>query len=286
MILLIVLSGLISMALSIFLFIKFQSSKYPFFVCFTFMVISVLLILIAEKAERVNIMDISIDRKPEVIKASEQEKSSAKTVLVKVKDQVLLDAPNIRQFPELPRGCEVTSLAMLLQYKDINVDKMELADKVKKNTVPLKEENVNLYWGDPNDGFIGDMYSYANPGYGVYHNPIKILAEQYLPGKIIDLTGREFSELQTFLSLGNPVWVITNTTFKKLPATAFEKWNTPNGDIKITYKEHSVLITGYDNQTIYFNDPIDGVKNKGVKKEDFIEAWKQMGSQSLTFLGE
>ncbi|RUQ24224.1 hypothetical protein ELQ35_21975 [Peribacillus cavernae] len=40
------------------------------------------------------------------------------------------------QYPELPRGCEVTSLAMLLHYYDVKVSKMELADKVKKDPTP------------------------------------------------------------------------------------------------------------------------------------------------------
>ena len=38
----------------------------------------------------------------------------------------------IAQNPELPRGCEVTSLAMMLNYNGINVSKMELAKEVKK----------------------------------------------------------------------------------------------------------------------------------------------------------
>lgn len=46
-----------------------------------------------------------------------------------IKKEILLDAPIIKQFPELPRGCEVTSLAMFLQYYQVKTDKMELAKK-------------------------------------------------------------------------------------------------------------------------------------------------------------
>lgn len=209
-----------------------------------------------------------------------------KKKMVKIKDRVLLDAPVIKQFPELPRGCEVTSLAMLLQYKGIKTNKMALADKIKKNSVPLKKEGGKIFWGDPNEGFVGDMYSFKNPGMGVYHKPIKELAEEYLPGQILDLTGRDFVELQTYLSLDIPIWIITNTTYNELPDSAFVKWYTPKGEIKITYKEHSVLITGYDEKVIYFNDPINGMKNKSISKEEFLAAWRQMGSQAVTYLPE
>ncbi|XJZ28038.1 C39 family peptidase [Bacillota bacterium Lsc_1132] len=224
-------------------------------------------------------------KKNNLLNSEEKTKNEA-IKIVKIKDQVLLNAPVFKQYPELPRGCEVTALAMLLQYKGINVDKMELAEKVKKDATPLVNKNGSVFWGNPNDGFIGNMYTKSEPGYGVYHKPIKQLAEQYLPGQVIDLTGKGFSELETYLSSGVPVWVITNTTFRKLPESAIETWETPKGKVKITYKEHAVIITGYDQQNIYFNDPISGTKNMAISKQDFLAAWQQMGSQAITYINK
>ena len=223
-----------------------------------------------------------IQDRPQV-EAINNKANSNQITYVRIKDKVLIDAPIIEQFPELPRGCEVTSLAMLLQYKGIKTDKMDLAARIKKDKTPLIKKNDKVYWGNPNDGFIGDMYSYSNPGYGVYHKPIKNLADRFLPGQIVDLTGKDFNYLKIYLSQDIPIWIIINTTYKKLPETAFESWQTPDGELKITYKEHSVLITGYDDKYIFFNDPISGIKNRKVLKEDFIKAWKQMGSQAITY---
>ncbi len=199
-----------------------------------------------------------------------------------LKESVLLDAPIVNQLPELPRGCEVTSLAMLLQYANVDVDKMTLAKQIKKDTTPYVRENGNIYYGNPNDGFIGDMYSLNGPGLGVYHKPIAALAEKYLPDSIVDFTGSSFEEIKNHLSNNRPVWVITNSTFKKLPESQFRTWHTPSGTVKITYSEHSVLITGYDETHVYFNDPLTGEKNKKAPIKDFEESWVQMGSQAIT----
>ena len=201
-----------------------------------------------------------------------------------IKDQVLLDAPVVAQFPELPRGCEVTSLAMLLNHAGINVGKMELAEKVKKDHTQQTVSNGRIHFGNPNDGFVGSLYSFKEPGYGVYHEPIAELAENYLPGRIKDLTNSDFDELKIYLSDGRPIWVITNTWYKKLDDSMFQTWDTPTGIVKITYKEHSVLLTGYDQQFIYFNDPLTGAKNKKAPITDFKESWVQMGSQAITYL--
>jgi uncharacterized protein YvpB len=201
----------------------------------------------------------------------------------KIKPSVLLDVPAIRQLPELPRGCEVTSLAMLLEDAGVQADKLTLAKQIKKDPTPFQRKNGKVYFGHPNDGFVGDMYSLTTPGLGVYHKPIKQLAEMYMPDRIIDLTGSGFSVLQQYLSKGVPIWIITNSTYKKLPESAFREWETPRGPIKITYYEHSVVITGYDRDYIYFNDPLTGEKNKKAPRADFLDAWAQMGRQAITY---
>ncbi|WP_071393780.1 C39 family peptidase [Bacillus tuaregi] len=203
---------------------------------------------------------------------------------ITVKDSALVDAPIIKQMPELPRGCEVTSLAMLLQHAGVQVDKMTLAEQIKKEPSTYRKENGVIYFGHPNDGFVGDMYSYHNPGLGVYHKPINNLAEQYLPGQIVDFTGADFHEVKVHLSDNRPVWVIINTAYSRLPDSRFQTWQTPSGPVKITYKEHSVLVTGYDKQYVYFNDPLTGEKNKKAPITEFEDSWVQMGKQAITYL--
>ncbi|WP_027409578.1 C39 family peptidase [Anoxybacteroides tepidamans] len=200
-----------------------------------------------------------------------------------IKPFVLLDVPIISQLPELPRGCEVTSLAMLLEDAGVKVDKLMLAQQIRKDPTPFQRRNGKVYFGNPHDGFVGDMYSLTKPGLGVYNEPIEELAKKYLPNKIVNLTGSDFSELQQYLSNGSPIWIITNSTFKKLPDSAFRDWDTPSGPIKITYYEHSVVITGYDNDYVYFNDPLTSEKNKKAPKADFLDAWTQMGRQAITY---
>lgn len=204
--------------------------------------------------------------------------------IVKIKGSVIIDAPLIKQYPELPRGCEVTSLAMLLQFAGEDVDKMTLANEVKKDPTPYSVSGGKVYFGNPHDGFVGDMYNLQNPGLGVFHEPIRELAEQYLPGRIIDMTGSDFEKLKIPLSAEQPVWVIINTAYQKISEDLFQTWETPSGAVKVTSKEHSVLVTGYDDQFIYFNDPLTGIKNKTAPIQDFKEAWVQMGSQAITIL--
>jgi uncharacterized protein YvpB len=204
--------------------------------------------------------------------------------IIKIQDHVLLDVPVISQLPELPRGCEVSSLAMLLHYAGIKADKMILAGEVKKDLTPREVINGEIHFGNPHAGFVGDMYAKDKPGYGVYHEPIRDLAEKYLPGKIKDVTGSDFQELKIHLSDNRPVWVITNIQYQELTQDQFQTWNTPTGKVQITFKEHAVVITGYDAEFIYFNDPLTGEKNKKAPIKEFEESWVQMGRQAITYL--
>ncbi|AZU60834.1 C39 family peptidase [Neobacillus mesonae] len=186
----------------------------------------------------------------------------------------LLDVPFINQMdhPMLYNGCEVTSLAMILNYHGVRVSKNELAEKIK--TVPLNYPNGQK--GNPNAGFVGNMA--RGPGLGVYNGPIYDLAKKYVGDKAVNLTNSPFTDLLKKVSQGLPVWIITTSSFT--PVSVFETWNTPQGKIEITFSEHSVAITGYDDKYIYVNDPY-GVKNRKCDRERFIKAWEQMGSQAV-----
>ncbi len=195
---------------------------------------------------------------------------------------IALVVPWVAQKPELPRGCEVTSLAMLLRSAGVNAQKMTLAAEIDK--VPYY---VNGLYGNPNEGFVGDMYDFGKQGYGVYHAPVARLAQKYLPGRIVDITGISFIDmLQKHVGRGRPVLIITNATFGALSQGEFTTWRTRSGDVQITWHEHSVVITGYDPSYIYINDPLDvgNGKNKRLGRESFRQAWEQMGRQAITYL--
>lgn len=195
----------------------------------------------------------------------------------------VLDVKLIKQLPELPRGCEVTSLAMMLSHANKNVSKMTLAKQIKRDKTPYKKVNGKVYFGNPYEGFVGDMYSYYTPGYGVYHGPIAELAEKYLPGRVEDLTGSSFQTTLDYVAAGKPVWVIINSWFNQLPSSQFQTWYTKQGPIRITMREHSVLVTGYDSKYVYVNDPLHS-KNRKILKSNFIKAYNQMGKQAITYL--
>lgn len=84
----------------------------------------------------------------------------------------IIDFTPICQYPELPTGCEVTSLAMVLNYYNVNCDKCEISDNyLTKGDVGTVDFH-QAFEGDPRDEY----------SYGCYANVIvetanKIIAD-------------------------------------------------------------------------------------------------------------
>lgn len=192
---------------------------------------------------------------------------------------ILSNVPLIQQLPELDRGCEVTSLAMMLQYAGITVDKMKLANEIKK--VDFMNDGVR---GNPNEGFVGNIYTFSESGYGVYHGPLFQLAKKYLPNKAVDLTGKSIEELYKSVKSGQPVVMITNAKFAPLDEDEFTTWETNSGDVSITYNEHCVVLIGYDEEFVYIRDPLEDSLDIKVPRGKFEKAWMQMGSQAISYV--
>jgi uncharacterized protein YvpB len=201
-------------------------------------------------------------------------------------DSVFIEIPNILQRPALDRGCGIVCLAMLLNHYGADADKMTLAGQIA--TVPYRTGADSEYWGDPNAGFVGNIYTFDEDGLGVYHAPIYDLLNRYLPGEAVDLTGLPFDVIKYFLSQGRPVWVVTNYQHIPLPESEYSpihrarfitRQTEGGGEIVVTYAMHSVLVTGYDANFVYFNDPLGYYSNSQIDR--FIASWEQMGRQAV-----
>lgn len=200
-----------------------------------------------------------------------------------IESQVILDVPLISQLPELYNGCEITSLTMLLNYKGINVNKLTLADEMIKDNTPLvKDFNNNIYsWGNPENGFVGDVYGDPLPGYAINPKPLTPLIEKYYPKGFLNLTGTSLEEIEVSLSNGNPVivWVTADLS----TPYGFITWLDGNGNkVKATFQTHAVLLIGYDDDNFYYNDPLSELKAATIDKETFEEVWTDMGKKALT----
>ncbi|MDF2909370.1 MAG: S-layer protein [Sporolactobacillus laevolacticus] len=192
----------------------------------------------------------------------------------------LLDVPLIKQRPELPTGCEAVALTMALHYYGVNVDKKTVVDQMPLDTTPENRNpdgTVNT-WGDPEVGFIGDPYG---NGITINPNPLKQVLDRYRSGGI-SLYGKDFSIIEDYVASGKPV-LVWFTISHEMPTPRF--WKTPAGKkISSPRPLHCIVVTGSDNNNVYFNDcestELSG-KDVKVEKDKFIQIYNAMGQRAL-----
>lgn len=192
-----------------------------------------------------------------------------------MKQEQKLDVPLENQMPDLPNGCEVTSLSMLMNYYGIKVNKNELAENIQH--VDFFTDG-GKYRGNPNQGFVGHM-SIANAGWCVYNGPLYNVARKYTT-HIENITGSDFLSLLKLVSNGHPVLIITTTTFNRV--NDMQTWDTNTGKVNVTPSSHACVITGYSKpkKVIYVNNPY-GYKNQPVNWKNLQASYNQQGRQAL-----
>jgi len=171
---------------------------------------------------------------------------------------ILLPVSNILQLPELPTGCEITSLTIVLNFLGYYVDKEDMAIDYLEKSAPFE--------GSFNDYFIGspwDEYSW-----GCYAPVITKSANNFLNDHnskltAYNITGYSMEDLCILLASGSPVIVWTSQ------ALDVETIVTPiileNGTTDYWYSnEHCVVIIGYDLQkgTLTICDPLEGIVDR------------------------
>lgn len=204
----------------------------------------------------------------------------SETAQIEEIDNYQLDVPLYNQLsePALKWGCEVTALGMLLAYYGFDGDKNRLQDAIEK--VPYTDEFGLM--GNPNIGFVGDATG-KNLGTGANHGPVAQLAQKKVAPRyqVIDATGHELNTLLTQVRAGNPVWVVVTIDYQIPVASDFQTWQTAQGPVKVTFKHHAAILTGYDKEAIYLNDAYG--KRVTVERQKFEQLYEAMGKQGIYF---
>ncbi|MES5952196.1 S-layer homology domain-containing protein [Bacillus fungorum] len=196
------------------------------------------------------------------------------------RSQVILNVPSLYQFPELNNGCEVVSLQMLVEHQiGRSLNKLTFAFEMPFDQTKLKNyKTSSQIWGDPDVGFVGDVTG-NTPGYSINPEPLKRLLDKYARGT--NLTGNDLSVLEDYVRNGKPVvtWV-TVALNNPRPITT---WKTLDGKtISARMNTHAVVLTGVDDNYVYYNDPFYGTKNVKVSKSHFASIYNQMGKKALS----
>lgn len=195
---------------------------------------------------------------------NEQEKLS-------VSNNAYLDVKWIPQNPELPTGCEITSLTTVLQYYGYSVSKTTMASQY-----------LDKGWGSFFETFIGDPFS--ENGYGCMSKPIVNAANKYFTGNNINayaqnVSGSEFTDLLGYVAGGDPV-VIWNTMYMEKPYIS-ESWYYNGEMISWVAPEHCVVLIGYDTDKgkVYVSDPLEGIVTRDMNL--FSEYYEAVYSQAV-----
>ncbi|MEG2935579.1 MAG: C39 family peptidase [Clostridium sp.] len=181
--------------------------------------------------------------------------------------------PVINQFPELPTGCEVTSSAMLLNFYGINVGKEALADEVSKAPLP-GFKNGRVEGESPYEYFVGNPRDVKS--FGAFNQPMHNLISNYMVAE--NITGCEFSQVIEKIKNGQPVmaWI----TRDLIEVQYASSWYVKNEEFWWPRGEHTVIITGVEEDIIVVNDPYDG-QEKRYELKRFKMIWETMGKQAI-----
>ena len=210
--------------------------------------------------------------KPKTIAANPEITTTPDTEIEK--RSYMLNVPCILQNPELPTGCEIPSLTIVLNYLGITADKCDLAD----NYLEKGEIGSTL----PYVAFVGEPRDPKS--FGCYAPVIVKTANRYLElmGSdltAVDLSGSSFESLFAEIEAGNPIviWATLNMDEPYYSVT----WNV-NGE-KFTWKrrEHCLVLTGYDVDAglVYVADPMKG--NVTYDMKVFKDRYEQLYSQAV-----
>lgn len=185
------------------------------------------------------------------------------------------------QHPSLPEGCEVTSLAAVLNYHNVTTDKLLLANQY------LPVSSLNDPIRDPDVAYVGDP---ASIGWYCFEAPLISCANDYLADVDSTLTASKgnLTTMSDFIhSIDNntpPIlWLTTNYSAPFLASQY--TWNSGDTTFHPYHNLHVVTLVGYclEENLVYIADPLKPRGDLFVELDidTFLDIYQAMGSRSV-----
>ncbi|MFT4414481.1 C39 family peptidase [Fredinandcohnia humi] len=195
--------------------------------------------------------------------------------------EVLIPVDTVLQLPELPNGCEITSLTSILHFYGYPVSKTDMADNYLPKEPFIKKNNI-LYGADPYKAYAGNPREKS--GFFSYAPPIVTAANSFFKHEksnmtAVDMSGSSREEIMKQIDRGNPVviWVTLDLSEPKL--TYAWKFHDNGQHFSAPTNLHSVVLNGYVGDKVHVMDPLKGqvTYDAGV----FFESYYALGSHAM-----
>lgn len=195
----------------------------------------------------------------------------------------LADFEIIEQYPELPTGCEITAMTMVLNYYGYNVDKVTMAlDYMPKVQAEFyRSEDGRLMGPDLENYFVGDPTE--DSGYICGTGAIVTAANAYLSDVGSSLTAMAMKnaqpeELYDLIDQGTPVVIWCTINMEDRAET--DGWYREDGTyMEWSTNDHGAVLIGYDEDTVTVADPI--YSRITVSRDQFEKIFAERGGQCV-----
>lgn len=190
-------------------------------------------------------------------------------------NKIQLDAESILQNPELPTGCEITSLAMALRCHGYRISKEKLADQYLEKAAPGTVSYKTAFWGDPR----------KEDSFGCYAPVITKAANRFLAKRkstsmAYNLTGTPLDDLLVEIRMGYPV-IVWGSMYINGEIVFSYGWDIDGETVTWPSNEHCMLLIGFDTETnsVIVCDPLAGITS--YDKTAFQHHYETLEQQAI-----